>query len=131
MPARHLTTVAWTTHHWVYFLSNLATPLDEKMIADLDKTFRLSETTNAEIMYTWLLLCIASRYRATDAALEKFLLRHGRMKYIRTLYQELIRTDEGRKKAARIYRLARPKYHSAIVRIVDELLAWTLSSCED
>ena len=112
----------WTTHHWVYFLSNLTAPPAREVMEDLDKTFALSETKNAEIMYSWLLLCIASRYEYAELALTTFLLRHGRMKYVRGLYQELIKTEEGKKQAQRIYRLARASYHSAIVRFIDEML---------
>lgn len=121
-PAAELNTDMWTTHHWLYFLSNLTVPLAREVIEDLNQTFALSKTKNAEIMYRWLLLCIASRYECADPALTAFLLRHGRMKYIRGLYQELVKTEEGKKQAQRIYRLARPRYHSAIVRFVDEML---------
>lgn len=121
-PAAELNTDMWTTHHWLYFLSNLTVPLAREVIEDLNQTFALSKTKNAEMMYRWLLLCIASRYECADPALTAFLLRHGRMKYIRGLYQELVKTEEGKKQAQRIYRLARPRYHSAIVRFVDEML---------
>lgn len=121
-PAEELNTDMWTTHHWVYFLSNLTAPLAREVMEDLDQTFALSETKNAEIMYRWLLLCIASHYEYAEPALTTFSLRYGRMKYVRGLYQELVKTEKGKEQAQRIYRLARPSYHSAIVRFVDEML---------
>ena len=121
--AGDLCTDAWTTHHWIYFLNNLTRPVSEQKMEDLDRTFRFSETGNAEILYNWLLLCIASHYESADWVLEKFLVRQGRFKYVKGLYQELARTPWGRIRVERIYRLARSKYHSAVVRAVDGILA--------
>lgn len=117
-----LITSGWTTHHWVYFLSNMRKPIDGSRMRDLESVFHFSETRNKEILYNWLLLCIASNFEAADCVLENFLINNGRMKYVRTVYRELVKTRDGRTKAAKIYRDARSKYHSTIVRIIDDML---------
>lgn len=121
-PARNICTGGWTTHHWVYFLGNLEVPASATKLEELDETFRLSETGNADILYSWLLLCIASQYGGADFALKNFLHSQGRLRYVKGLYQALVKSSEGKKKAEQIYSSARAKYHSSVVRVVDQIL---------
>jgi hypothetical protein len=48
----------------------------------------------------------------------------GRRTFLRPLYEELAGTDWGRALAMRIYRQARPTYHSVSVGTIDGILKW-------
>ena len=111
----------WTAHHFLYFLRNLPSSLELARLADLEGTFHFTRSSNSEILHDWLLLSIKTGY-AADQALESFLTRQGRRKFLLPLYRELARTKEGSGKARRIYRKARPGYHSISRRSVEEIL---------
>ena len=111
----------WTAHHFLYFLRNLPGDLDPARQADLDRAFHFTSSSNSEILHDWLLLSIKTGYPA-DQALESFLTRQGRRKFLLPLYRELARTREGSQRARRIYQKARPGYHSISRHSVEEIL---------
>ncbi|MBW8874758.1 MAG: M1 family metallopeptidase [Acidobacteria bacterium] len=123
-PAAQISTSAWTTHHWVHFLQTLPTPLDRAKMADLDATFHFSDSGNAEILSTWLLKVVQSRYDPAYPTLERFLTTVGRRKYLKPIYTELAKTPEGEELGLRIYEKARPGYHSVSQVTVDQILGW-------
>lgn len=123
-PAAQLNTANWTTHHWVHFLQTLPDVLDAQKMADLDAAFHLSQTGNSEILDTWLLKVVNSRYEPAYPELEKFLMTVGRRKYIQPLYAAMAKTPEGAERALRIYEKARPGYHSVSQGSIDEVLGW-------
>jgi leukotriene-A4 hydrolase len=123
-PASQLQTQGWTTHHWVHFLRSLPKPLDLQKMAQLDDAFHFSDSSNSEILNAWLLLAIQSRYERAYPALERFLTGMGRRKFLQPLYTELAKTPEGTEMALRIYKKARPGYHSVSRQTVDEILDW-------
>ncbi len=111
----------WTAHHFLYFLRNLPDDLDPERLADLDRVFHFTRSGNSEILHDWLLLCLKTGY-PTQEALQSFLTRQGRRKFLLPLYRELARTTEGLERARRIYRQARPGYHSISRLSVEEIL---------
>ncbi len=122
--AAQLSTAGWTTHHWLHFIRNLPEKLDVQRMADLDATFRLSDSGNSEILAAWLLQVIDSQYEPGYPALERFLMAVGRRKFLRPLYTEMAKTPAGAEMALRIYEKARPGYHSVSQNTVDEILGW-------
>ena len=88
----------------------------------LDETFRLTRSGNAEIVHQWLLMAIRSQYTAAYPRLEEFLTTVGRRKFLRPLYTELAKTPEGRERALAIYKKARPGYHP--IATIDEIVGW-------
>jgi hypothetical protein len=64
-------------------------------------------------------------YEPAFPALEAFLLKVGRRKFLRPLYSHLAATEAGRERALEIYRQARPGYHTVSVQTLDEVLGWT------
>ena len=48
-----------------------------------------SESGNSEILHEWLLQAIENRYEPAYGALERFLLRQGRRKFLKPLYEKL------------------------------------------
>ena len=116
-------TAAWSSHEWVHFLHGLAlATLDAPALAALDAAFQFSQSGNAEILAAWLPLAIAATYAPADAALEKFLLRVGRRKFIVPLYRALLAAPGGAARAQEIYRRARPNYHAVATATLDGLL---------
>jgi hypothetical protein len=91
-------------------------------MAALDAAFGLTRSGNAEITDEWLLLAVRHGYRPADARLEEFLTAQGRRKYLKPIYEELVKTDAGRARAKAIYAKARPLYHSISRRTLDEIV---------
>jgi hypothetical protein len=91
---------------------------------ELDRAFHLSASGNCEITNEWLLLAIASHYEPAYPRLEEFLTSMGRRKFLKPLYEALVRTPEGRARALAIYRKARPGYHPIAVATVDKIVGW-------
>jgi aminopeptidase N len=117
-----LGTGGWTTHEWLHFLRALPDDLPAGAMAALDAAFGLTRSGNAEITDEWLLLAVRHGYRPADARLEEFLTAQGRRKYLKPIYEELVKTDAGRARAKAIYAKARPLYHSISRRTLDEIV---------
>jgi len=113
---------AWNTHEWLHFLRHLPPQLKAQQIAELDKTFNLTETGNAEIAAQWLLIAIRNQYQPAYPRLAEFLTAIGRQKLIKPLYQELVKTPKGRARARAIYDQARPTYHVVTIAMLDEIV---------
>ena len=91
-------------------------------MAALDEAFGLTRSGNAEVVAEWLLMAVRNRYAPANPRLERFLVEVGRRKFIKPLYEELVKTPEGRERAAAIYAKARPGYHPMAVATVDGIL---------
>ena len=113
---------AWTTQERLQFLRRLPTPLPPARLAELDAAFALSSSGNSEIAFQFLLMALRAGYGGADARLEEFLVSIGRRKFIKPLYEELVRTDAGRARARAIYARARPGYHPIAVDTVDRIV---------
>lgn len=114
-------TEGWTTHEWLYFLRSLPEK-DTPGMAELDNAFGLTKTGNAEILCQWLLMAVRNAYQAADARLEEFLMTVGRRKFVKPLYEELVKSGEGRAKAEGIFARARERYHPMTAGTVAQVL---------
>jgi hypothetical protein len=113
----------WNWAERVRFIRALPRQLPAARLDELDRSFRLSESGNSEVLYVWLRLAIANRYDPAVPATERFLLAMGRRKFAQPLYQALMREgDWGRPVAERIYARARPGYHSVTVGPIDRIM---------
>lgn len=117
-----LPTARWSTHEWLHFLRSLPAKLETKQMTELDRAFRLTQSGNAEILAEWLLMSIRNGYRPAYPKLDRFLIEVGRRKYIKPLYQELVKTPDGKAHAKAVYAKARPGYHPIAVTTIDELV---------
>jgi hypothetical protein len=122
-----LKTKDWNTQEWLHFLRNLPATADAARLATLDQAFGFTRSGNAEIAAAWFERAIRARYEPAYPALESFLLKVGRRKFLRPLYTELAKTPEGLAWAKRVYSQARPGYHSVSVGTIDQILGWTSS----
>jgi len=112
----------WSAQEWLHFLDALPADLGKDRMADLDAAFALTKSGNAEVTFQWLLLAVKHGYEPAYPRLETFLTEQGRRKFLKPLYEEMVKTDAGRKRAAAIYEKARPTYHPACVETVDAIL---------
>lgn len=113
---------AWTTHEWLHFLNNLPADIEVKQLRSLDEAFGLTESTNAEIQAAWYLVSINRSYDVVNPHVEEFLTEVGRRKFLVPLYSALVKTEEGREFARKIYQNARPNYHSVSYQTIDQIV---------
>src|SRR5262249_1318895 len=98
-------------------------PLTRDQMAKLDVDFHFTDSGNSEILHEWLLQAIENRYEPAYGALERFLLRQGRRKFLKPLYETLARTGQDRPRAS--YAKARPTYHAVSRGTIDGILKWS------
>ena len=121
--AAHLDAALWTTQHWQHFLGSLPQALTRAQLDDLDETFGLSLQGNAEILFAWLRVAIRHHHEPSLPALARFLTSQGRRKFLKPLYEELMKTAWGKAEAKRLYEAARPTYHAVATATLDPIVA--------
>lgn len=115
-------TKGWSAFEWVHFLRSLPDSLRHDDLHYLDQTFGFSQSGNNEILFTWMEYCIRDGYTTIYPALEAFLNEVGRRKYVKPLFQALLKTAEGKAEAKKIYAVTRPNYHFITQATVDEMM---------
>src|SRR5215831_11851195 len=117
----------WSTQERLQFLRRLPPALPAERMRELDAALGLTASGNAEIAFQWLFQSLKSGYSPapTSARLEEFLISIGRRKFIKPLYEELVKSESGRERALAIYRRARPGYHPIAVDTVDRIVGWS------
>ena len=114
----------WSTHEWLHFLNSLPDGLTEAQFFQLDETFSLTGTQNAETAFAWYMQTIKGGYDAAYPKLENFLMTVGRGKFIYRLYGALKASDREDLQlwAADVYEAAKPGYHPIAQRRIDDIL---------
>ena len=112
----------WTTQHWLHFLRGLPESTSLAQMAQLDDAFDFTHSGNSEVLAQWIILSLRQGYHGADKAAERFLLNIGRRKFLKPIYQEMMKTPEGQERAREIYQRARPRYHSITQRTLDEIV---------
>ena len=127
LAARDVPWARWSTQERLQFLRRLPPKLSADRMRELDAALGLTDSGNAEIAFQWLFQALRSGYSPapTSARLEEFLLSIGRRKFIKPLYEELVKSEGGRERALAIYRRARPGYHPIAVDTVDRIVGWS------
>jgi aminopeptidase N len=114
----------WGTMQRQRYLQTLPRQLSHAQLEALERAFGLNRIGNSEVLFDWLALAVANGYEACAPALEDFLTRQGRGKFVRPLYRALHEQGAwGRPLAQRIYARARPTYHPIVVAAVNRILA--------
>ena len=91
-------------------------------MSSIDDEFKLTNSGNSEVLAVWFEQSIRFNYRGIDQALEKFLIRVGRRKFLQPLYKALASTAEGKERAKEIYKKARGNYHYVSFNTIDDIL---------
>jgi aminopeptidase N len=124
VPASRIEARGWSTQERLHFLRSLPVPLGHDRMSELDRAFHLSDSGNSEITNQWLLMAIESSYEPAYPRLEQFLTSMGRRKFLKPLYEALVKTPAGKERALAIYRKVRLTYHPIAVATVDKIVGW-------
>lgn len=114
--ASDIATVNWTVHEWLYFLNNMPEQLSDEQLAELDKAFGLTNSSNNEIAHSWLMIAVANEYKPAYDRLYQYLVSIGRNKLVKPLYRELSKTPEGKALAKKAFEEAKPGYHPLTIK---------------
>ena len=117
-------TVDWTTHEWLHFIRGIDTSWNLEAFTTADGLFDFTTSTNSEIAAAWFEKSIRANYEPAYQALEAFLVKVGRRKFLTPLYRAMIETDK-KSMAKNIYKKARPNYHFVSTNTMDELLGYS------
>lgn len=105
-----LNTQNWTTHEWLHFLRKMPKPLSIEQMTALDNQYNFTTSGNSEIADQWYVMAISANYEKAYPAIDDFLGRVGRRKFLEPLYEEMMNT--GKEAMARdIYTKYRANYH--------------------
>lgn len=121
MRAAEIPSKNWSTHEWLHFLNSLPEGLTTAQFKELDETFSLTGTQNAETAFAWYMQAIKGNYKPAMPELNKFLMSVGRGKFIYRLYGALKANDKTAW-ANRVYKKARKGYHPIAQRRIDAIL---------
>ena len=106
----------WVVHQWLYFLNNMPETLSQEQLADLDKTFALTNSRNNEIAHSWLLISVNNWYQPAFSRLHDYLTSIGRNKLVKPLYKALSQTPQGKVMAQKAFAQAKAGYHPLTVK---------------
>lgn len=120
--AGKLTTTNWSSHEWQHFLRYMSPKLDLAKMTALDKQFHFTSTGNSEIAAIWLGAAIKTHYTPAYPELEHFLVNVGRRKFVKPLYDAMMKDAELKPMAISIYKKARPNYHSVTTSTLDGIV---------
>lgn len=110
------------TQEWQAFIRTFQNELDPNKMRAIDKQLDFSKSGNAEIMAEWFVLSIKSGYKDNYDAIERFLIKVGRRKFLKPIYNTLAEDPENKAWAKKVYEKARPNYHAVTYKTVDEIL---------
>ena len=112
----------WTATEILIYLQRLPREMSLSDCAELDGALRLSKRGNHEILAQWLYIAAGSGYEPAFDRARLLLLKVGRMKYVRPLYQALGQTAPGRKLAREVFAAAAPTYHALTRRAAQSVM---------
>lgn len=111
-----------STNEALYLISHLPANVSLKQMTALDSTFQFTSSGNSEIQAAWYTLAVRMKYEPAYENIEMFLTEVGRRKFLMPLYKEMVKTNEGKEWAKKIYTKARPNYHSVAYSSIDEIV---------
>ncbi len=112
----------WSSHEWLYFIRGLDRKSTSNQLASIDKAFNFTKTGNAELAAAWFELAIYVGYEKAYPNMETFLAKVGRRKFVKPLFEALIKADTTKKWAKEIYKGTRNSYHAVTKNTIDGLL---------
>jgi len=122
--ASSIDSTGWTTHEYLHFIRNLKEGTTPSQMAKLDAQFDFTHSGNSEVAAIWFEKSINNGYDKIDEALEAFLMKVGRRKFLQPLYSALAKTPKGKAKGLEIYKKARSNYHFVSTNTIDAILGY-------
>lgn len=120
--SKTLETKSWSSHEWQHFLRYLSPKLDAVKMTELDGMFHFTNTGNSEVAAVWLGATIKNHYKPAYPKLEEFLMHVGRRKFVKPLYEAMMKDAELAPMAKKIYKNARPNYHAVTSNTLDGIV---------
>jgi hypothetical protein len=115
----------WSTQQRLIFLDVLLEHFDKsklppskEFLAELDKAYGLTPVKNAEIRFKWQCLCIRGEYKMILPHVKEFLVKQGRMKFVRPLYRQLASSKMGAEQAQELFEKKHLMYHPIARKMV-------------
>jgi hypothetical protein len=114
----------WKTLEWVAFVRSLPPKVSLDRLRALDAQHHLTDTPNAEIAMYWLAVLVAHDDRDAVPAIDRYLLRVGRLRMVGQVYAALAKQggfwlDHGRD----VFQRAAPHYHPVTRGAIGALLS--------
>jgi leukotriene-A4 hydrolase len=115
---------SWKTVEWVTFIRSLPEQTTIERLRALDEQYRLTSSTNAQLLMYWLPILIARDERAALSAIDRFLATVGRRWMVREVYTALVKKggfwlEHGRE----LFASVAPTYHPVTRDSIAALLA--------
>jgi hypothetical protein len=101
-----------SVQEWLTFIRFLPSVLSEQQMTTLDEYLKFTAWTNAEIQFEWFMKAISSDYSAAYPAIESFLSKVGRRKFILPLYTQLYSFEHSKKMALDWFGEFKGNYHA-------------------
>lgn len=114
----------WTAIEWALYLEMTPRPQPVELCKELDETYALTSSKNAEVLVCWLILAARSGYAPVLPRVSEMLGHTGRMKYLKPLYRALDAQPQTKQLARDLFAKYRKQYHP----IAQETVAALLSS---
>jgi hypothetical protein len=119
-------TAGWKARHWIALCERLlersaAAPgaISAAALRAVDGGLRLSSSSNSEVKAAWAVLGVRAGLAEALPAAEALLRSAGRMKYVRPVMRELLRSPAGRPLALRVFEAhGRASYHPVCAKMV-------------
>lgn len=115
-------TKQWSSHEYLYFIRGLNKNLSKEQLEKLKKDFDFANSGNMELQAAWFEHVIRNKFSVDYLAMENFLIKVGRRKFLMPLYGLLMESKEGKVMAKDIYAKARKNYHYVSIQSLDELI---------
>jgi leukotriene-A4 hydrolase len=111
----------YMAQEWILFLQKLPATMEVEQMKELDEHLHFKTWGNAEVASLWYALAIRSGYDEVLPHVERFLQKMGRRKFIVPIYKELIKSNEHRKWAKKVFEEAADNYHYLAKNTIGQL----------
>ena len=108
---------------WQTFIRGLSDDISIEKLQYLDAMFNFSTWGNSEVMADWFVLNIHQKNRLIRPAIEKFISKVGRRKYLLPIYKALINNPQDKVWAEKVFDNSKAYYHAVSRNSVAALFA--------
>ena len=108
---------------WQTFIRGLSDDISIEKLKYLDATFNFSTWGNSEVMAEWFVLNIHRENRVIRPAIEKFISKVGRRKYLLPIYKALVSNPEDKLWAKKVFDNSKAYYHAVSRNSIAKLFA--------
>lgn len=108
---------------WQTFIRGLSDDISIQKLKYLDATFNFSTWGNSEVMAEWFVLNIHRENRIIRPAIEKFISKVGRRKYLLPIYKALASNPDDKVWAKKVFDNSKAYYHAVSRNSIAKLFA--------